>query len=98
MTMLQVKTPDAPVVVRELHSLRCEVSTTDGDGVCAIHTVLGEKHRGVFHKKSARKFLRDTLGPTADDFTRRLADGRILTELQHVLWQELLKPCVTKVT
>ena len=96
MTTLQVTNRNAPSVVTNLHDRKCEVNKTDGDGACAIHAVFGEKHGGDIHKKNARQFLRDTLGPTVAEFTRRLADNRILTELQQALWLELVKPCATR--
>ena len=96
MSILEVNNPDAPAVVRRSHGRTCQVDRTNGDGARAIHSVFGERHHGLFWKKDARIFLRNTFGPTADMFSARLGDAAILSELRNVLWQELLKPYVAK--
>ena len=96
MSILEVNNPDAPAVVRRLHGRTGQVEGTNGDGACAIHSVFGERHHGLFWKKGVRIFLRNTFGPTAEMFSARLGDAAILSELRNVLWQELLKPYAAK--
>ena len=75
---------------------RCEVKRTKGDGACAIHSVFGEDLHGEFEKEGARTFLRDMFGPTAGDFSERVGDAAVLSEIECVLWQELVQPCAAR--
>ena len=95
--ILHVPAVDAPVVVRALHLRTCQVNRTNGDGACSIHSVFGEKRRGMYEKNDARQFLRNQFGQDADTFSARLGDVAILNELGSTLWQELVQPCAAEV-
>ena len=54
--------------------------------------MFGETHVGEVRKKGARRFLRNTFGPTADVFAARLDDSAFQNDIKNVLWADLLKP------
>ena len=96
MPVLCVSNPDAPALVKALHLQNCVINKTNGDGACAIHSVFGEKHQGVFQKAGAIRFLRTMMGARADTFSINVGVPTIISELACVLWQELVQPCAAR--
>ena len=63
---------------------------TSTDGACSIHSVWGDWVEGALFKSDARSFLRDTFGPTAEDFKTNLGSPELLADLEVALWDLLL--------
>ena len=89
--VLQV--PHSEDALRHLDGQICTINNTKGDGACGVHAAVGTFTAGQYFCADARTFLFQTYGETSAIFLERLGDTQIAQDLEHVLWQDLLKPC-----
>ena len=86
---------ETPPAVRARHGHAALILETYGaDAACSIHSVYGESRGGFIRLERPRQFLRNVVGETSAEFSGRVQDAYLLSELAGVLWQDLLKPCV----
>ena len=92
--VLQV--PLSEDALRHLDGQICTINNTKGDGACGVHAAVGTFTAGQYCCADARTFLFQTYGETSAIFLERLGDTQIAQDLEHVLWQDLLKPCAAQ--
>ena len=92
----EVDCPNVHARVRSLNGCEVRWQDTLGDSKCSIHSVFGKKEGGMYVKENALGYLRDLLGPSAADFSLKLADRERLEELKSILWKDLVKPCAKR--
>ena len=71
---------------------------TNGDGLCSVHSVFGvvcntgRRNETEFYLNDAKAFIRQSFGLDFIRFSRTLDSPDILTELESMVWLELIRP------
>ena len=71
---------------------------TCNDGACAVHSVFGELHRGVYRHTNARQFLRLVVDKQIDVVRSKLRPDRmyLLDAVLAAFWTDLVLPNATR--
>ena len=88
--------PGVPDRVRAMTNRRFKKLQTEGDSACAIHALVGSDASGVLRHADARRFLRRTLGETADEVRRRCRNFSVLDDWINWAWKMVIKPQAKK--
>ena len=88
--------PGVPDRVRAMTNRRFRKLQTEGDTACAIHALVGCDVSGVLRHPDARRFLRDTLGETAEEVRRKCRNFSVLDDWINWAWKMVIKPQAQK--
>ena len=94
---LMVNAPN-PVISRLHGKLYCAIAT-EGDGACAVHSLLGEPcayRNNNLYAAQARATVVSAFGATAATFQNRLHNDILYTAVTSALWRDCLYPILAQ--
>ena len=96
--------PNVPPEVIAASAGQVQCLRTNGDGLCAVHSVFGvSRSTGYeaeteFYHNDAKTFIRESLGEDYMTFVHNLDCESIRAELEDMIWFDLVRPACLSVS